>query len=203
LSWSANITNKYRAAKEAKKTKAAKKGKGKGKGKKGKAGDVVIATATQDQAAVETAAPAGADAAVGAGVGAVSDAVTGTFLGFVASSIAGLDFGICTPTIKFEESLNNRKPGEFTFQAIDPVVNKGQGEALNPNIITNRICDVVSTTCGANDAAIAACDAAQAQILALGTKDQTTADEWNTILGFEGTDTNPDNAPQAGLIGHT
>lgn len=163
-------------------------------------------------AATTTAAPAGnngtatddGDAAgdsAAVGAGAVSDAVTGTFLGFQASSL-GLDFGTCTPTVKFEESLNGRKAGEFTFQAQDPVVNKGQQEALNPNIIFNRICDQLGNVCDAAEDAIAACKDAQAS-LGSGPKDASTADAWNTALGFAGADINPDNAPQAGLVGHT
>jgi len=57
--------------------------------------------------------------------------------------------------------------------------------------------------CGANAAAKTACTAAKAQISALGTRDVTTANAWNTALGFDGTNTNPDNAPQTGLVGHT
>lgn len=164
-----------------------------------------VASATES-AAADSGADAGADAGAAtgaAGAGAVDDAVTGTFDGFVASSIAGLDFGTCTPTIKFEAGLNGRSETEFTFQAIDPVVNKGQQEALNPNIITNRICDQLGNVCGASDAAIAACTSAKADISALGTRDQATADKWNELLGFAGTDTNPDGAPKAGLVGHT
>ncbi|KAI0534688.1 hypothetical protein GGR58DRAFT_45865 [Xylaria digitata] len=138
---------------------------------------------------------------VATGAGAVSDAVTGTFLGFQASSL-GLDFGTCTPTVKFEESLNGRKAGEFTFQAQDPVVNKGQQEALNPNIIFNRICDQLVNVCGAADDAVSACRDAQSS-LGSGPKDASTANAWNEALGFAGTDINPDNAPQAGLVGHT
>ncbi|KAI1137301.1 hypothetical protein F5Y05DRAFT_85321 [Hypoxylon sp. FL0543] len=136
-----------------------------------------------------------------AGAGAVSDPVTGTFPGFQASSL-GLDFGTCTPTVKFEESLNGRKPGEFTFQAQDPVVNKGQQEALNPNIIFNRICDQLVNVCGAAADAVSACKQAQAD-LGSGAKDASTANAWNEALGFAGVDINPDNAPQAGLVGHT
>ncbi|KAI8950577.1 hypothetical protein F4801DRAFT_579257 [Xylaria longipes] len=136
-----------------------------------------------------------------AGTGAVTNAVTGNFPGFQASSL-GLDFGTCTPTVKFEESLNGRKAGEFTFQAQDPVVNKGQQEALNPNIIFNRICDQLVNVCGAADDAVTACRDAQAS-LGGGAKDASTADAWNTALGFDGVDINPDNAPQAGLVGHT
>lgn len=148
-------------------------------------------TVTQAAAATAVAAAVGA--------GAVSDAVTGTFTGFVASSIAGLDFGLCVPTMKFEPGLDGRKETEFTFQAQDPLVNKGQEEALNPAIIAKRICDQLTNVCDANDAAKSACDAA---IKALGGKVAQTADDWNTQLGFAGTNLNPDNAPQAGLIGH-
>ncbi|TGJ84550.1 hypothetical protein E0Z10_g4243 [Xylaria hypoxylon] len=155
--------------------------------------------ATTTAAAVDNGGDAAGDAAVGAG--AVSDDVTGTFLGFEASSL-GLDFGSCTPTVKFEESLNGRKAGEFTFQAQDPAVNKGQQEALNPAIIFNRICDQLVNVCGAADDAHTACKAAQAS-LGSGPKDASTADAWNEALGFAGADINPDNAPQAGLVGHT
>ncbi|TGO54198.1 hypothetical protein BOTNAR_0275g00090 [Botryotinia narcissicola] len=120
-----------------------------------------------------------------------------------ASSITGLDFGLCVPTIKFEAGLDGRKDTEFTFQAIDPLVNKGQQEALNPNIITNRICDQLANVCNANAAAKTACADAKTKISALGTRDVTTADAWNTALGFAGANTNPDNAPQVGLVGHT
>lgn len=136
-----------------------------------------------------------------AGAGAVSDPVTGTFSGFQASSL-GLDFGTCTPTVKFEESLNGRKAGEFTFQAQDPVVNKGQQEALNPNIIFNRICDQLVNVCGAAADAVTACRSAQTS-LGSGAKDASTANAWNTALGFDGVSINPDNAPQTGLVGHT
>ncbi|KAI8629622.1 hypothetical protein F5Y19DRAFT_72230 [Xylariaceae sp. FL1651] len=139
-------------------------------------------------------------AAVAAGTGAVDDAVTGTFAGFQASSL-GLDFGKCTPTVKFEESLDGRKAGEFTFQAQDPVINKGQEEALNPNIIFNRICDQLINVCGAAADAHQACKDAQAS-LGGGAKDASTANAWNSALGFAGTNINPDNAPKAGLIGH-
>ncbi|GAD92796.1 hypothetical protein SS1G_13115 [Paecilomyces variotii No. 5] len=112
------------------------------------------------------------------------------------STISGLDFGLCVPTMKFEAGLNGRPDTEFTFQAIDPLVNKGQQEALNPNIITNRICDQLTNVCQANDAAKFACQQAKTQIQALNAKDVTVAEKWNAALGFAGADTNPDNAPQ-------
>ena len=117
------------------------------------------------------------------------------------SSVAGLDFGQCVPTVKFEAGLNGRKDTEFTFQAVDPLVNKGQQEALNPAIIFNRVCDQLTNVCNANQAAKDACEQAKTD-LGDSARDVTTADAWNTQLGFAGADTNPDNAPQAGLVGH-
>ncbi|KAI0876915.1 hypothetical protein GGS24DRAFT_187372 [Hypoxylon argillaceum] len=171
------------------------------------AGSKKTTTTTAAAAATTTAAASSGnsgsttDSSAVAGAGAVSDPVTGTFTGFEASSL-GLDFGTCTPTVKFEESLNGRKAGEFTFQAQDPVVNKGQQEALNPNIIFNRICDQLVNVCGAADDAVTFCRSQQAT-LGAGTRDASTANAWNTALGFAGANINPDNAPQTGLVGHT
>jgi hypothetical protein len=172
---------------------------------------VTVTAAAADSSAADSTTAAAAAAATTASaassssgaVAAGSDGAAGVAPGLIKSTIAGLDFGICTPTIKFEAGLDGRKDTEFTFQAQDPLVNKGQEEALNPNIITNRICDQLTNVCNANAAAKSACQAAKAQIAALGTKDASTADAWNTALGFAGTNINPDNAPQPGLIGHS
>ena len=43
----------------------------------------------------------------------------------------------------FIGGLNGRPADEFTFIPQDPLIADGQQEALNPNIITNRICDQV------------------------------------------------------------
>jgi hypothetical protein len=104
--------------------------------------------------------------------------------------------------MKFEPGLDNRAATESTFQAQDPLCNKGQEEALNPAIIANRIHDQLTNVCGANQAAKDAAAAAQTMITNLGTRDSTTADAWNTALGFAGTDLNPDKAPVTGLVGH-
>lgn len=104
--------------------------------------------------------------------------------GGAQASAGGFDFGTCTPTIKFEGGLGGRPATEFTFQATDAVVAKGQQEALNPNIITNRICDQLVNVCNAGASGKAACADAKAQILALGTRDASTAAKWNSLLGF-------------------
>ncbi|OBT98625.1 hypothetical protein VE01_03603 [Pseudogymnoascus verrucosus] len=110
------------------------------------------------------------------------NAATGN--GGAQASAGGFDFGTCTPTMKFVGGLGNRPATEFTFQAIDPVVALGQQEALNPNIITNRICDQLTNVCNAGASGKAACLDAKAQILALGTRDASTAAKWNSLLGF-------------------
>lgn len=112
-----------------------------------------------------------------AGVGAGAGAAAG-------GGAAGLDFGKCSPAIVFLPGLNGRKATEFTFQAADALVRTGQQEALNPNIITNRICDQLTNVCGANQAAKDACLAAKAQVAALGTRNLETANTFNAALGF-------------------
>jgi hypothetical protein len=97
---------------------------------------------------------------------------------------AGLDFGKCSPAMVFLPGLNGRKATEFTFQAADALVRTGQQEALNPNIITNRICDQLTNVCDANQAAKDACLAAKAQVEALGTRNLETANTFNAALGF-------------------
>ncbi|ETI28931.1 hypothetical protein G647_01383 [Cladophialophora carrionii CBS 160.54] len=102
------------------------------------------------------------------------------------------DFGLCLPTMKFEGGLGGRPSMDFTFLPSDPLCARGQQEASNPNIITNRICDQLSTVCGANQEAVALCRESQAKIRSLGTKDKSTADTWNTLMGFGYALTNPD-----------
>jgi hypothetical protein len=94
------------------------------------------------------------------------------------------DFGQCTPTIDFVAGRPGRQADEFTFLPTDALVAQGQQDALNPNIITNRVCDQLVNVCDANQAAIDLCAQAQAQVEALGTRDQTTADAFNSALGF-------------------
>lgn len=101
-----------------------------------------------------------------------------------AGANAAADFGSCTPTMDFQLGRAGRKADEGTFLPTDPVVAQGQSDALNPNIITNRICDQLTNVCDANDAAKALCAQAQSTVQGLGTKDATTADAFNAALGF-------------------
>ncbi|KAJ4993246.1 hypothetical protein SVAN01_01221 [Stagonosporopsis vannaccii] len=96
------------------------------------------------------------------------------------------DFGQCTPTIDLAGGRNGRPADELTFQITDPLARGGQQEALNPNIITNALCNQLTNVCDANEAAVAACEDAKAQVEAAGTRDQSTVDLFNSALGFGG-----------------
>lgn len=134
-------------------------------------------------------ATATAGAAAGAGTAAAS-------AGGASVLVGGEDFGQCTPTIIFEAGQPGRKPDEFTFQIADTLARGGQQDALNPDIITNALCNQLTNVCGANAAAVTACGKAKAAVTAAGSKrDKSTADLFNASLGFAGAVTNPDGGP--------
>lgn len=122
-------------------------------------------------------------------------ATGGAAAGGARAAAGGADFGQCTPTIIFEAGQNGRKATEFTFQIADPLARGGQQDALNPNIITNALCNQLTNVCGANAAAVAACEDGKAQVQAAGTRDKSTADLFNAAVGFAGAVTNPDGGP--------
>jgi len=101
-----------------------------------------------------------------------------------AADNGALDFGLCSPEMSFVLGRPGRRADEGTFLPVDALVAQGQQEALNPNIITNRICDQLTNVCEANQAAKDACRAAQDLVQGLGTKDATTAEAFNQALGF-------------------
>jgi hypothetical protein len=100
------------------------------------------------------------------------------------TAAAAADFGKCSPAMDFQFGRPGRKATEGTFLPTDPLVAKGQQDALNPNIITKRICDQLTNVCDANDAAKTLCASAQAAVSAAGTRDATTADLFNKALGL-------------------
>ncbi|KAF2452933.1 hypothetical protein BDY21DRAFT_147560 [Lineolata rhizophorae] len=100
-----------------------------------------------------------------------------------ADVAAGANFGVCNPAIFRAGGLNGRPADEFTFQAVDPLISEGQQEALNPNIICNRVCDQLVNVCEANQAGVDACLAAQADVEASGLRDDTIVDLFNDALG--------------------
>lgn len=129
---------------------------------------LALLTATASAAAVARANNANANANANAAAGAN----------------AAADFGKCTPTMDFQLGRPGRKPDEGTFLPVDPLVAQGQQDALNPAIITNRICDQLTNVCDANQAAKDLCEAAKGQVSANSAKDQSTADAFNAALGF-------------------
>jgi hypothetical protein len=98
-----------------------------------------------------------------------------------AAAGGAADFGQCTPTIFFAGGQNGRPADEFTFQIEDPLARGGQGEALNPDIITNALCNQLTNVCEANDAAVAQCESAKAAVKG-GARDQSTADTFNSLV---------------------
>lgn len=98
------------------------------------------------------------------------------------------DFGSCTPTMDFQlgREAFNRDADEGTFFPTDDslIANSGQADALNPNIITNFICDQLVNVCGANEAAQNQCSEAQALVAGLEDRDESTAEAFNEALGF-------------------
>ena len=93
-------------------------------------------------------------------------------------------FGKCEPKMIFQGGLGNRPETEFTFQSSDPTCSDGQGEALNPNIITKHIKDVVDNKCGASEKGKALVAAAVTKVEGLKVRDQSVADTWNKALGL-------------------
>jgi hypothetical protein len=111
-------------------------------------------------------------------------AATTAMAASVPRQAGAADFGACNPSIDFQLGRAGRKPDEGTFLPSDPLVAQGQQDALNPNIITNRVCDQLTNVCEANQAAKDLCEAAQAQVAAAGTRDASTAALFNSALGF-------------------
>lgn len=104
---------------------------------------------------------------------------------FPRANATASEFGSCSPAMDFEFGRPGRSATEGTFLPTDPTVANGQQDALNPNIITNAICNNLINDCGLtkDSPGETACLAAKAQIAALGTKDASTAAAWNAALG--------------------
>jgi hypothetical protein len=103
----------------------------------------------------------------------------------VNATAGAADFGTCNPAMSFAFGRPGRKATEGTFLPVDPTIAAGQEDALNPNIITNAICNQLINVCGVAKASAgeATCLTAKADVAALTTKDQTTADAFNSALG--------------------
>jgi hypothetical protein len=97
---------------------------------------VTGAISTSAAVVATSAAAVGCSAAVSttaAAAGATTTTAAATN-GNTSTDTSGADFGLCTPTMKFEGGLGGRPATEFTFLPIDPLVAQGQQEALNPSM---------------------------------------------------------------------
>ncbi|KAG9044195.1 hypothetical protein FS837_008654, partial [Tulasnella sp. UAMH 9824] len=142
--------------------------------------DAAGATAT-DAAATTTSAAAAAETTAAASVQAEVP----------ATSSLNLDFGSCTnPSIEFGPAFNGRALREFTFKPVDQT-QFAQGEALNGNIVTNAVCNILKNNCKASDAANTACEAGKAAFAAAFNAQGSiaekgaAADAFNLALGFQ------------------
>ncbi|KEP50231.1 hypothetical protein V565_083970 [Rhizoctonia solani 123E] len=99
-------------------------------------------------------------------------------------AVSSLDFGSCTnPTIEFGPAFEGRKAAEFSNKP----VNKqefNQASALNIDIVTRAICDILSSRCKAPQATLEACAKGQAAASAAPAKTGAQADAFNAALGI-------------------
>lgn len=95
---------------------------------------------------------------------------------------AALDTGSCgSPAIQFAANLDGRK--ESSFQAVNQA-DFNHGSALNIKVISDFICQQLSSKCDASAATVSACNAASAAAqAAAGGKAQASADAFNNALG--------------------
>ncbi|KAF8149906.1 hypothetical protein B0H34DRAFT_166975 [Crassisporium funariophilum] len=95
---------------------------------------------------------------------------------------AGADFGSCTvPQIEFGVGFDNRK--ETSFQPTDKQ-SFNHGSAQNVAIITQFICDTLTNTCKANQAAKDICTTAQQAAAAAAAGTGAQADAFNAAFGI-------------------
>ncbi|KII89992.1 hypothetical protein PLICRDRAFT_174793 [Plicaturopsis crispa FD-325 SS-3] len=100
-----------------------------------------------------------------------------------AAATGAADFGSCTtPQIEFGVGFDNRK--ETSFQPVDKTsYNHGSAQAIG--IITQFMCDTLTNTCGANQAAKDTCAQAQTAAAAAPPKTGADADAFNAVFGIQ------------------
>jgi len=101
------------------------------------------------------------------------------------TSASSLNFGSCTnPTIEFGPAFEGRKAAEFSNKPVDKT-QFAQGSALNIDIVTRAICDILANKCKAPQATLDACAKGQAAASAATAKSGAQADAFNGALGFQ------------------
>ncbi|KAI0049803.1 hypothetical protein FA95DRAFT_803598 [Auriscalpium vulgare] len=153
-------------------------------------GNVVSGSGASASAAVTTAAAAATTAAaqaVSSAAAVTPPAATATAsaaqaTAAAASSLAAGDFGSCSvPQIKFGVGFDNRK--ETSFEPADQT-SFNHGSADNIDIITKFICDTLTNSCGADQAAKDACTQAEAAADTQTAKTGAQADAFNAVFGI-------------------
>ncbi|KAF4613479.1 hypothetical protein D9613_007807 [Agrocybe pediades] len=99
-----------------------------------------------------------------------------------ATPPAGVDFGSCsTPEVEFGVGFDNRR--ETSFQPSD-LKSFNHGSAQNINIITQFICDTLTNSCKANQAAKDLCAQAATAASNAAAKTGAQADAFNKVFGI-------------------
>ncbi|KAF8905103.1 hypothetical protein CPB84DRAFT_1835568 [Gymnopilus junonius] len=100
-----------------------------------------------------------------------------------STSVNGADFGSCsTPQIEFGVGFDGRK--ETSFQPADKT-SFNHGSADNIDIITKFICDTLTNSCKANQAAKDLCAQAESAADAATVKTGAQADAFNAVFGIQ------------------
>jgi hypothetical protein len=125
---------------------------------------------------------AGTGAANLASGGAVGANTGGNNAGGDAGSTGAADFGSCTtPKIEFGAGFDNRR--ETSFRPAD-LASFNHGSAQGIAIITKSICDTLTNSCKANDAAKTLCAQASTAADAAAAKTGAQADAFNGVMGI-------------------
>ncbi|CEL60334.1 hypothetical protein RSOLAG1IB_09552 [Rhizoctonia solani AG-1 IB] len=141
-------------------------------------GAVVTSTATSP--ASDATTTASADASTEPASTPTSSAGTPAATG----SVSTLDFGSCTdPTIEFGPAFEGRKAAEFSNKPINKQ-EFNQASALNIDIVTRAVCDILASKCKAPQTTLDACAKGQAAASAATAKTGAQADAFNAALGI-------------------
>ncbi|KAH7345765.1 hypothetical protein B0J17DRAFT_641086 [Rhizoctonia solani] len=134
------------------------------------------ATSTTSDAITTTASSASSEVASTSTSSAATPVSTG--------AVSTLDFGSCTdPTIEFGPAFEGRKAAEFSNKPVNKQ-DFNQASALNIDIVTRAICDILSSKCKAPQATLDACTKGQAAASAATAKTGAQADAFNAALGI-------------------
>lgn len=160
--------------------------------------DPVTVTVTGTGAAATTTVGATTTAAIETSVSSSAAASTSAAAPVQTGTASSLDFGSCTnPTIEFGPAFEGRKAAEFSNKP----VNKDefpQASALNVNIVTRAVCDILANKCKAPQATLDACAQGQAAASAAPAGTGAAADAFNAALGITTDFTNIPAAPGGG-----